>query len=340
MNFSLCDNSVVFLLGAGFNVDAASEAGNPMAPGHAVGYPLVSELGDVCFGLDALPPDKSIEDIFQESIDRGEHRPLDILYDILMEADYYIASRLRRDGAYADNTYLSFFRDFTKTALITFNYDSLPEILLLGERSWRPEDGYGVPVQAELRSVREESLVADCSLRPVLHLHGSLCIYPATFCIDSRPGSKFDMLKFKDVPDFLFDPDALGHCFHPFERVAPNITYTHVADRVIAPVPNKAEGLKSAFIEVVYRQAVNLFRGASQIVAIGYSFNPNDRASYARLLPAAAGRRILVVAPDAGSLVKRLRHDYTRIQWEGEPLSFKEWVRTGYPGVHSRECFV
>ena len=311
-----------------------------MAPGHAARYPLVSELRDVCFGSDALPPDKPIEDLFQWSIDRGEHRPLDILYDILMEADYYITPRLRRDGTNADNAYLRFLRDFPKTALMTFNYDSLPEILLLSERSWRPEDGYGVPVQAELRPVRDESLVVEHSLRPMLHLHGSLCIYIATFFIDSHPSSKFDMLRLKDVPDFLFDPDTLGHCFHPFERVAPGVTYTHVGDRVIAPVPNKAEGLKGAFIESVYRRAVDLVRGASQIVAIGYSFNPNDRASYARLLAPAAGRRILVVAPDANSLVKRLRRDHPDIQWEDEALSFAEWVHDRYPGIHSDECFV
>lgn len=263
MSFSLCDNSVVFLLGAGFSVDAASEVGNPMAPGRAARYPLVSELGDVCFGLDALPPDKSIEDLFQESIDEGERGPLDILYDILMEADCYIAPGLRRDGTHADNAYLRFLREFPKTTLITFNYDSLPEILLLGERSWRPEDGYGVPVQAGLRPVRDESLVPDFSLRPVLHLHGSLCIHAATFSIDSRPSSKLDMLRFKEVPDSLFDPEALGHCFQPFGRVAPDITYTHVADRVIAPVPNKAEGLTDVFIEAVYRQAANLLRGAN-----------------------------------------------------------------------------
>ena len=340
MNFSLCNNSVVFLLGAGFSVDAASEADNPMAPGHAARYPLVSELRDVCFGLDTLLPDKSIEDLFQESIDRGEHRPLDILYDILMEADYYITPRLRRDGTNADNAYLHFLRDFPKTALITFNYDSLPEILLLSERSWRPEDGYGVPVQAELRPVRDESLVVERSLRPVLHLHGSLCIYTATFLIDSLPSSKLDMLRLKDVPDFLFDPDTLRHWFHPFERVAPGVTYTHVGDRVIAPVPDKAQGLKGAFIGSVCRRAVNLVRGASQIVAIGYSFNPNDRASYTRLLAPAAARRILVVAPDASSLVKRLRRDHPDIQWEGESLSFAEWVHDRYPGIHSDECFV
>ena len=47
---------VVFLLGAGFNADAASVADNPHVHAHRVTYPLVSDLIKPCFGLDSIPP--------------------------------------------------------------------------------------------------------------------------------------------------------------------------------------------------------------------------------------------------------------------------------------------
>ncbi len=336
MSNTTTDGPLVFLLGAGFSIDAASEAGDPMALSseQPARYPLAHELLNICFGMDDLPSGKSIEDLFQDCIDKGERHPLDTLYKTLMEADYCITPCLKRGGTHEDNAYRKFLKDFPKVPLLTFNYDSLPEILLLGERSWRPEDGYGVRVQAEIRPVQDETLIVDSSIRPVLHLHGSLCVYSATYNIERRPGSEPDMLQFKSEPDFLFDPDTLGHCFFPFDRAPTGITYTYVPDRVIAPVPNKAEGLKGEFTAAVYSQAAGFLTTASQIVAVGYSFNPNDRASYGPLLATASDRSILVVVPDADPLIERLTHEHPDIQWEAERLSFREWVSNGYPGIH------
>ena len=81
---------VLFLLGAGFNVDAASEAGNPIGTQAPIEYPVVSDLLKKCFHRDSIPAKKSIEDLFQDCIDEGNREPINILYDTLMEADYYI----------------------------------------------------------------------------------------------------------------------------------------------------------------------------------------------------------------------------------------------------------
>jgi len=327
--------SIVFLLGAGFGVDAASEAGNPIAASHPARYPLVSDLGKMCFGLDTLPADKSIEELFQESIATGDLDPIETLYDLLMEADYYITPVLRPDSDHSDNTYLRFLRDFPSAPLLTFNYDSLPELLLLSVRSWRPDDGYGVAVQLGGTPIQDTSLVPERSVRPVLHLHGTLCVYPVISYIQPGPRLGPDMLRLKDAPDFVFDPDALA--FVPFEGVPAGHGYKHIPDRVIAPVPDKAEGLKSKFIKAVYSQAKAMVTRATQIVVIGYSFNPHDHTSYAPLLAAATGRRVFLVTPEAHCLLERLAEDYPRIHWEGASLSFRDWVRNGYPGVTTRE---
>ncbi|MBW1745112.1 MAG: hypothetical protein JRJ25_01825 [Deltaproteobacteria bacterium] len=338
MNTFLTNNPVVFLLGAGFNYDAAFEAGqtSPLPSGRTSQYPLVSDLLDVCFELDALPPDKSVEDLFQDSIKNGNQKPLDVLYEVLMEADYYITPHLKPGGSHADNIYIKFLKDFSNAPLLTFNYDSLPEILLLAERAWSPFDGYGVQVQAHTKKIRKGLQPLEESLRSVLHLHGSLCVYPSTFYIEKRPAHEPDLLRFDRPPDFLFDPDAIGHCFFPFERIPPGVTYTHVSDRVIAPVPNKAEGLKAGFINSVYGHAKRFISRTGQIISIGYSFNRHDMLSYRPLLDAVSEKEVLLVAPDAKTLIPRLSDEYHDIKWAAQNMSFKEWVNNGYPGIYDK----
>jgi hypothetical protein len=335
MSYPSIEKPLVFLLGAGFSRDAASEAEHPMAPSNKrpAQYPLVNDLLDRCFGKDILPPGKSVEDLFQDCIGRGDWKPLDALREVLMEADYSITPHLKRGGSHDNNVYLRFLRDFPAAPLLTFNYDSLPEILLLAEGSWCPIDGYGVPVQAQQKKIRRGSPPVGKSRRPVLHLHGSLCVYAATFYIDGQPELGSAMLQFDRKPEFLFDPDGLGNCFSPFERNAPGVTYIRPPDRVIAPIPNKAEGLKGEFIIEMYRRAEEFLSTAIQIIVIGYSFNQNDRASYAPLLAAIANKPVLLIAPNADSLIERLLHEHRNAGWDAQNMSFKEWVNSGYPRV-------
>ncbi len=334
MSKNVIGKSIVFIVGAGFNVDAASEAGysRSLPSGRGGQYPLVDDLLKICFNREKLPNNfKSIEELFQDSINRDENKPRNELYEYLMELDYYITPRLKCGGNHYHNTYVRFLQDFPKLPLITFNYDSLLEILLLAEGSWFPGDGYGVPVQFQ-RPFRMGTPDDGKSLRHVLHLHGSLCVYTKDFFIENQPGSLYPILQ-ECKPKFLFDPYTLGECFFPFERIIPDITYTHVIDRVIAPIPNKAEGLKGEFIKAIYDKAVEFLINANQIVVIGYSFNPYDCDSYTRLLVAMADKPVLLVAPDASPLIERLAHEYSNIRWAAQSMSFKEWVNNGYPGI-------
>ena len=54
-----------------------------------------------------------------------------------------------------------------------------------------------------------------------------------------------------------------------------------IEERVIAPVPDKSEGLKEPFIRQSYASPIELIRQIGTVTAIGYSFNQNDHASYA-----------------------------------------------------------
>jgi len=332
----LASCSTAFLLGAGFSIDAASEAGYPTlsSSGLKARYPLTGELLEPCFGITALPQGKSVEDLFQDSVDRRDPRPFSVLCDILMEADYYITPQLKQGGSRSNNVYTKFLNDFPESPLLTYNYDSLLEVLLLADHSWCPGDGYGVPVEAFQRTIRCGKQPVAKSLRPVLHLHGSLCVYAETFYIEKSRDSGPDMLRFDRDPQFRFSPEEIGSCFFPFEKVPPRVGYVLPPERVIAPIPDKAEGLKGAFIEAMYNRSVSELNKASKIIAIGYSFNPFDRTSYEKLLGAFHGKTVLLVGPEAKRLAKRLASEYPNIEWQAEPKSFKEWVINNYPGVY------
>ena len=280
----------MFLLGAGFDIDATREAG--LIYGHSMygetfriecGYPLMSDVLKFCFELDELPTGKSVEDLFAEAEQAGNYKPMQALIDRLMEADYYIAQTL---AASESNSYVQFFERFKGSDFLTFNYDSLPEIILSRRGRWQPEDGYGVPVEAE-RMV-ETTPVTASSESLVIHLHGTACVYSTDFTIIGNPAGGMAELVRHPKTQYSFDPESIGHCFPLHRRAMSRTGLVGVEERVIAPVPDKGKGLKANFIRESYAKAFPLVQHAGTLVAVGYSFSPYDRVSYGGILEALA----------------------------------------------------
>jgi hypothetical protein len=274
-----------FILGAGFNVDATAEAGPFYGKSLYVGpfrincaYPLVTDTLRVCFNLTALPTGKSVEDLFADALAEGNYDPLEKLADRLREADYYIANRIAHHQK--AGTYRRFFEAFARSSFLTFNYDSLPETVLHNLDLWYPHDGYGVPVATSLAPGKEH-LGERQSSALVLHLHGSLCIATSETEVRQRPGQTMRWLSPRDRPLFEFDPSSIGVNFPPYEREPGS---DDGRDRVIAPVPDKSRGLSASFIRATYAKAEAVLQQSEVTVAIGYSFNQHDSASYQPLL--------------------------------------------------------
>ena len=326
-----------FILGAGFNADTTVEAGPLFTPSLCgtyqidCSYPLVGDAIRLCFGLQELPYGKSVEDLFSEALKRGEYDPIDKLADRLRYADLRIATALARDEKL--NCYRSFFETFTDSNFLTFNYDSLPETFLFKLGRWYPYDGYGVCVVADLppgaarfKDKRSPALV--------LHLHGSLCIRTSEYEMRRQPEDATPLLVERALPKFEFDPYSVPN-FAPFDR---EVGDDDVKSRIIAPVPNKAQGLKGAFIRNTYTKAIEIVRASDVTIAIGYSFNKHDRGSYQPLLHAmceSQTRRLLVVAPDAGQVVKALRRQFPDLQIKRVDATFKQWAESSFPGADS-----
>jgi len=316
----------VFLIGAGFNVDAGVEIGSA----GICRYPLLSNLSSFFKGFDQKC--SSIEERFAEAIQAHDRKALEALCNCLMECDNYLASQLCPGQGRSDNCYLTFLRRFPTAQFLSFNYDSLLEILLFHLNRWRPGDGYGVPVHTGTLALSDDS--AELPLQSkncVLHLHGSLCIYPQDFAMTPSGHGTLLTIRRKERSDFIFDPGEISSLFPGCEATVSGLGYRYIDERVIAPVPNKARGLTQSFIQSTYKRAREILAGVQTIVVIGYSFNPHDRASYEPLLSAGAkGICIAIVSPDAIELQARLSREYPIFQWQAVPLTFQKWARTGF----------
>lgn len=327
----------LFLLGAGFDIDAAHEAGpvygNSIYAGHYqidCGYPLLADVLKLCFGFDRLPAGKSVEDLFADAVGMGDYKPLERLANRLQEADYRLAQKLA--SSETSNSYKEFFERFNDAHFLTFNYDSLPEIFLARRGRWYPEDGYGLPVAAERQP---GSNLPACSRSPslVLHLHGSLCVYTAEFVIRGNPFEGVAELVYRERPLYAFDADSITPCFPGYLRMMSNTGRVGIEERVIAPVPDKSDGLKQAFIRQTYAKALSLLRETGTLVVIGYSFNANDRASYHPLLETlvrSRERTLTIVSPQAGELQGRIAKEYPHLKVEPIPKTFRMWTADSF----------
>lgn len=324
---------MLFLLGAGFNIDATREAGPFYGNSIYVGrhqidcsYPLVANVLKLCFGLDKTTEGKSIENLFADALQRGDNKPMETLVDRLMKADYYIAQRLAT--AETSNSYRKFFERFNTAQFLTFNYDSLPEIFISQRGLWYPEDGYGVPVQAERASLVKPLPDAKSSSL-VVHLHGSACVFTIESRIIGNPVGGTAQLVHLEEPLYAFDPHSVSHCFPRYGRVVSMTGHTRPDERVIAPILDKSEDLKQAFIQKSYSVALPIVRQSGILVAVGYSFNPHDRTSYHRILEALAQSKeqtLFVVSPEANSVRERLSKEYPNVKIGAIEKTFGKWA--------------
>ncbi|MGA2481538.1 MAG: hypothetical protein ABSF92_00290 [Candidatus Acidiferrales bacterium] len=330
----------LFLLGAGFNIDATREAGPVYGNSINVGlyridcgYPLVADVLKLCFRLDQPPTGKSIEDLFSEASQAGNYEPMEKLVDRLMEADYRIAQKLALPES--SNSYQRFFEKFGDAQFLTINYDSLPEIFLAQNGRWYPEDGYGVLVKTELAfGVKLPPNAKSASF--VIHLHGSACVYTIESEIVGNPVGGIARLVHCAEPLYAFDPNSISHCFPRYGRVVSPTGHMRIEERVIAPVPDKTEGLKEAFIRQSYAKALSLVRRAGRLIALGYSFNPYDHISYNPVLEALAQsheRTLLLVSPQAGELSKRISAEYPGLRVRPVEKTFRGWAADSFRGL-------
>ncbi|MDP2604121.1 MAG: hypothetical protein Q8S00_16230 [Deltaproteobacteria bacterium] len=315
--------SSVFILGAGFCLDANRLANQSGAVSGA--YPLACEMA-ACFG-GRYDLSNGVEEAFLAARNQRDRGPGEQLVDLIQTADYFVGSRV---ATMKMSPYRDLVNKYPRATFLSFNYDCLLEQLLLLAQLWNPRDGFGAPANALVHPVAVDNIaVAPSSSVHVLHLHGSIYLYPVEYETYTEGGRDPLLFRQRGSPEFRFDPDALGHHFLPFERIPPDIHYMLPYERLILPVPDKSEDLAQRALQLVYTSATNAIRIVGAVIAIGYSFAPYDLSSYRPLLQALEqtdGQRLTVVDPNAHLIAERLHSEFPKLTIEPVRTTFSLWI--------------
>jgi hypothetical protein len=130
------------------------------------------------------------------------------------------------------------------------------------------------------------------------------------------------------TPRYYFDPYSISHCFPSYVRARSSTGHVPIEERIIAPIPDKAHQLKQPFICKTYSRACSLVREYGTLIAVGFSFNSHDKASYSPILEALSqsrDRRLVVVSPDATKLADKIRDAHPSLQVQPIDRGFRAW---------------
>ncbi|HME00909.1 MAG TPA: hypothetical protein VKM93_26810 [Terriglobia bacterium] len=190
-----------------------------------------------------------------------------------------------------------------------------------------------MPVETDLAALKPIEFAERASTCVVLHLHGSFCVYTSEFDIKRNPGDEMEWLNQLDRPRYSFDPDSITSCFPPYRPATSRTGRVSIEERVIAPIPDKADALKLPFISETYRKACSLVRESGVLVAVGYSFNNHDRPSYEPILHAldkSRERTLIIVSPQARKLADKIGAEYRTLRVRPINKTFKGWAEDSF----------
>jgi len=226
--------------------------------------------------------------------------------------------------------------------VVTFNYDSTVERVLLNLGKWSPADGYGERLVFQKSRYDKTPVIFGDSQVKVLHLHGAVGWY-------RKPSVRQDF------------PMKTGGAIPPEARTPAPIETKISIDPIVlrdfgiytavdASLPSRPpdeyqillhpsflkdyageESGNAVFIKM-WRMAAEALRSADRVVIIGYSLPLADSAAWTLLLANCDAARTTVVNPDP-SVMNRYRRlliqSLPRIYEWAPPQHFADWVATG-----------
>lgn len=291
-------------------------------------------------GLDAVNAAKRKHD--ELAVDTTEYQH--IQRTLMWALEQYFQDRHNRDfqsTGSKDWSALAQFADFVQPGdtVITFNYDSTVERVLLERNKWFPSNGYGE--RLVFQGDRNDKTVVTFSDSPVkvLHLHGAVGWYrkPSVKEDYPYPGGAIPSEARTPAPietRISIDPIVLQG-FGIYAAVdasmpqQPSDEYQVLLHPSFLKDYSGEESGNPVFIKM-WRLAAEALRAADKVVIIGYSLPAADSAAWTLLLTNCNIERTTVVNPDA-SVMRRYRRLFMQqtpkmYTWS-PPLYFADWIR-------------
>ena len=200
--------------------------------------------------------------------------------------------------------------------VITFNYDSTIERVLLDQEKWAPGDGYGTDLVFQQNQYDKTRVDFPPSMVKVLHLHGAIGWYSKpTFSPDFRPsaegGGAIPREALSPAPletEIALDPLLLqGLGIHNVDASLPHRP-PNESQILLHPSFLKAYGGEDRPYQPfsrLWKMAAGMLRSAEEITIIGYSLPPADNAAWTLLHTTCDPERTMIVNPDKSILRNR-----------------------------------
>lgn len=166
--------------------------------------------------------------------------------------------------------------------IVTTNWDTLAERILLRDGRWHPSDGYGFHVDLHEYDglTKGDSINAPPSNVNILKLHGSVGWYKTC---DEKP-----YLDARQFLDRFVELD--GACDDADPRLGPN-------EDAVMIYPSYLKQLNNARLLSVWEKASAVLHEATKITIVGYSLPKADVAVRSLLLPIRKKSNIKIVSP-------------------------------------------
>jgi hypothetical protein len=234
--------------------------------------------------------------------------------------------------------------------VVTFNYDSTVERVLLGLSKWSPSDGYGERLVFQRDRFDNTSLTFADSQIKVLHLHGAVGWY-------RKPSVRrdFEMSTGGAIPPEARTPAPIETRISIDPIVLRDFGIYTAVDASLPDRPSDEyqillhpsflkdyageETGNPVFIKM-WRLAAEALRSANRVVIIGYSLPPADSAAWTLLLTNCDAARTAVVNPDP-SVMERYRRLLIqrppKMSVWTPPQSFGDWIAAQRQMARGRE---
>jgi hypothetical protein len=209
--------------------------------------------------------------------------------------------------------------------IITFNYDSTLERVLLARARWHPGRGYGFKM--DFWRSRSDPTLIESKESPVivLHLHGAVGWIQDTF-VSKDHNEPPSITKFSEETIWLesdFLEDLGFHAIYPWAE-APSPNGDHL---LLYPSFLKSPGgePRSHGLTGLWKAAAKALRDAEKVFLIGYSLPAADTAAAALLVGNCEPEKVEIVDPSEATHT-RLR-GLLRLETKAVPETFRDWLR-------------
>jgi hypothetical protein len=201
--------------------------------------------------------------------------------------------------------------------VVTFNYDSTVERVLLHLGKWAPSDGYGTEIAFQKNEYDGTSVTFTPSAVKVLHLHGAVGWY-------EKPPTSTALLETEIALDPLLLRGLGIHCVDaclPFRPPNEKQIMLHPSFLKVY----RGEGHSNRIFSQIWKDALHALQNADEVTIIGYSLPDADSAAWTLLHTGCARGQTVIVNPSKSVLTNNYAA-LLNIPILAKPMTMGEWL--------------